>query len=451
MLAFKGAGIVPGKPRANSLANETSFPKKVDTVVIGGGIVGCMTALNLAERGVSVALCEKGTIAGEASSRAAGLIEYQGLAPVKMDLAARSMDLWKTIADQLDDDIGFTDAGLLTLFDNEKEANALTSWLDEIKGLPGENARLLAKEEIQNVDPSLGDSWHSALLEANAMSVEPKLATPAIAKAAISKGAKIFQRCAVRQVLTDAGKVSGVTTENGIIAANNVVVTGGVWSPHLVSPLGLKLPQLMAFVEAISLEPVEDGPKIPLIGPMGVLRQEPDGGYMLSCATGVAPLTPTIFKNLPTLLSMSSGMEQELQTAFNMGTFFHELKAGRKQSPNKISCYENTRIFQPEYTGKFADEALEQLKTRLPSFRNGKIRERYSGALMTSIDNLGVISAVQSLPGLYLGTGILFGLTMSAAVGEALTDLITGEKPKVDLSVYRYERFIDGSKLAFYS
>lgn len=451
MLTFSGGGHEAGKPRAQPVINETHVPERVDTVIIGGGIVGCMTALNLAERGVSVAVCEKGAIGGEASSRAAGLIEYQGLAPVKMDLAARSMELWKTIAGQLDDDIGFTDAGLLTLFDNEKEANALASWLNEIKGLPGEDARLLAKEEIQNIDPSLGSNWHSALLEANAMSVEPKLTTPAIAKAAASKGAKVLQQCAVRQILSDAGKVSGVATEKGTIAANNVVVTGGVWSPHLVRPLGIKLPQLMAFVEAVSLEPVKGGPKVPVLGPMGVLRQEPDGGYMLSCATGVAPLTPTIFKNLPTLMSMSGGMEQELQAAFNMGTFFHELKAGRKKLPNKISCYENTRIFQPEYTGKFADEAFEQLKTRLPSFRNSKIRERYSGALMTSIDNLGVISAVQNFPGLYLGTGILFGLTMSAAVGEALTDLITGEEPKVDLSVYRYERFIDGSKLAFYS
>lgn len=451
MLTFSGAGIVSGKPRAKSVASATSIPKSVDTVVIGGGIVGCMTALQLAERGVSVAVCEKGVIAGEASGRAAGLIEYQNLAPIKMEMVARSIELWRSHSSRLDEDIGFTDTGMLTLFDSEAEASALSPWLEEVKGLPGEDARMLSKEEIRQLDPGLGDGWHSGLLEANAMSVEPQLAAPAIARAAASKGAKLLQQCAVRQIQREAGKISGVVTEKGPIAAQNVVVTSGVWSPFLVKSLGLELPQMMAFAEAISLEPVENGPKIPALGPMGVLRQEPDGGYMLSCATGVAPITPTVFKYLRTLMSLTEGAEQELQTAFSIGTFMHELKANRMQSPDKISRYEINRIFQPEHSGKFADKSFELLKKRLPAFRNSKIRERYAGALMTSLDNLGVISSVESIPGLYLGTGLLFGLTMSAAAGEALADLITGEQTKIDLSPYRYERFIDGSKLVFHS
>ena len=42
---------------------------------VGGGYVGCATALTLAERGVSVALCEKGVVAGEASGRSTGIID----------------------------------------------------------------------------------------------------------------------------------------------------------------------------------------------------------------------------------------------------------------------------------------------------------------------------------------------------------------------------------------
>ncbi|MCH8186696.1 MAG: FAD-binding oxidoreductase, partial [Chloroflexi bacterium] len=42
---------------------------EADVVVIGGGIVGCATAYNLAKRGVTVVLVEKGEIAGEQSGR----------------------------------------------------------------------------------------------------------------------------------------------------------------------------------------------------------------------------------------------------------------------------------------------------------------------------------------------------------------------------------------------
>ena len=77
MLKFSGGAYISGESRAKKVQGDSELPDSVDVVVIGGGFVGCCTALNLAERGVSVAICEKGVVAGEASGRAAGLIEYE--------------------------------------------------------------------------------------------------------------------------------------------------------------------------------------------------------------------------------------------------------------------------------------------------------------------------------------------------------------------------------------
>ena len=450
MLTFTGGGIVPGVTRASPVASDSIVPDKVDTVVIGGGIVGCMTALNLVERGMSVAVCEKGAIGGEASCRAAGLIEYQYLAPIKMELVARSIELWRRF-NQLDENIGFTDRGVVTLFDGEADGAAMASWLDAIEGFSGVDARLLSKQEIQHLEPGIGDGWHGGLLQANALAVEPKLATSAIALAAASRGATILQNCAVRHIELETGKISGVISERGRIRTSNVVIAGGVWSPALVKPLGLNLPQLMIFAEMISVEPIANGPKTPLATSAGLVRREPDGGYMFGCSSGIAPITPTLLKYFPKLISMSARIEQGITTAFNYHTFMHELKANKTSPPGKPTPYEMYRIFQPEFTGKFAGRTFDDMRSRMPVFENSKIRERYSGALMTSLDNLGVISSVKSIPGLYLGTGLLYGLTMSTAAGEALADLITGEETKVDISPYRYERFIDGSKLEFHA
>jgi glycine/D-amino acid oxidase-like deaminating enzyme len=56
-------------PQVETVASDTSLPAEVDVVVIGGGIIGVSTALYLSNKGLRVALCEKGHIAGEQSSR----------------------------------------------------------------------------------------------------------------------------------------------------------------------------------------------------------------------------------------------------------------------------------------------------------------------------------------------------------------------------------------------
>ena len=59
---------MPGPPVVE-VAGDTNWPERVDAVVVGGGIVGTSTALELADQGLSVALCEKGGIGHEQSSR----------------------------------------------------------------------------------------------------------------------------------------------------------------------------------------------------------------------------------------------------------------------------------------------------------------------------------------------------------------------------------------------
>ena len=65
-----------------SLNNRPQFtgplPQAVDVTVIGGGIIGVMTAWELRKRGLSVLLCERGRVAGEQSSRNWGWIRQQG-------------------------------------------------------------------------------------------------------------------------------------------------------------------------------------------------------------------------------------------------------------------------------------------------------------------------------------------------------------------------------------
>ena len=74
-----------------------AMPEKLDVVVIGGGIVGITTALYLAQKGIAVAVCEKGRVGHEQSGRNWGWIRIMGRDPGEIPLALESQRLWEAM------------------------------------------------------------------------------------------------------------------------------------------------------------------------------------------------------------------------------------------------------------------------------------------------------------------------------------------------------------------
>ena len=110
-------------------AAANPVPAAADVVVIGGGIVGCSTAWFLAQRGVSVALFEKGRIAGEQSGRNWGWVRQQGRSPIELPLMMRSLRIWQGLPAALGADIGFRQGGSLYLAETPAHLEELAEWL----------------------------------------------------------------------------------------------------------------------------------------------------------------------------------------------------------------------------------------------------------------------------------------------------------------------------------
>src|SRR6478609_3672332 len=99
-------------PRVDPVLTTSELPAKADVVVIGGGIVGASIALFLAERGVSVVLCEKGEIAGEQSSRNWGWCRKMGRDPREVPLATEALRLWNGMNQMIGAESGFRRSGI---------------------------------------------------------------------------------------------------------------------------------------------------------------------------------------------------------------------------------------------------------------------------------------------------------------------------------------------------
>ncbi|TNE40525.1 MAG: FAD-binding oxidoreductase [Sphingomonadales bacterium] len=449
-MKFSGGAFVPGTSRARPIEGDREIPAKVDVVIVGGGIMGSCTALELAERGLSVAICEKGVVGGEASGRAAGRLDYEFRSGVKLPMTMRSIRLWHEMPKRVGRELGYNGDGLLTLFDDEKGLAEARGWLESVQAEPGVDASIISGAEVAALDPGVGTRWIGALHQPTGASVEPKLAAPAVAEAAREKGVRLLQNCAVRSILREGGRVCGVETERGTIRADFVVVAGGLWSPMLAKQLGIYVPQLMIFAEEVSVDPIADGPRLCGGTARGYYRREPDGGFMIGAAAGVVPIVPAALKYLRQLLPVMSALEQENTPVFNWRTFSLERRAGKTAGKGKPTEFEKHRIFQPEKRGLTTRRALTELAEQIPGFRDLHVREHFAGSLMTTVDNLGVVSPVKAVPGLYLTGGMLYGLTLGPAAGEAIADMITGQTPKFDVSPYRVERFSDGTPFEFH-
>jgi glycine/D-amino acid oxidase-like deaminating enzyme len=447
-LSRVSVGLHDGKSRARPVSSSDVLPKSVEVVIIGGGFVGTSAALTLAERGIPVALCEKGVIAGEASGRSMGYVDSQHLDPIKLELVARSKELWAGLNARTGLETGYRPTGVVEALNTEEQVAGVEGWLSAVRGLRGTDGRILRGSDAAALFPDMVNPPPAVLHTPGDGSAEPQLAAPAMAEAAHRQGAAILQGCAVRGLEFQAGRISGVVTEKGVIACRAVLLAAGCWSPMFARSLGISIPQLNIYLSMMGLSAVP-GPRTPLSAGGYGFRPQIDGGYSFGVVDFAAPIQPATVRNWLRLRPAIKAFWPITHIGFSPSEFWRELTTPTRWALDAPSPFESRRIQVPDFRAGPLECALVDLRAHFPVFRDAAVRERWAGVVSSLPDNMPIISAVSQYPGLFVGTGFTFGLTMGPAAGEALADLAIGREPAIDLHPYRLGRFGDGSELTF--
>jgi glycine/D-amino acid oxidase-like deaminating enzyme len=432
-------------PRVDPVPSDESVPAAVDVVVIGGGIIGASTAFFLAQRGVSVALCEKGEIACEQSSRNWGWCRKMVRDPRELPLAIESLRLWQGMNESVAAETGFRSSGIMYLAETPADLARLESWLDVARHYQLDTC-IIGGSEVARRLSGLAKDFAGALFTASDGKGEPQMATPAIAQAARRHGAVILTGCAVRGVETAGGRVVCVVTERGRIACGTAVLAGGAWSRLFCGNLGIDLPQLGVVASVMRTERLEGGPEISAAGGRFGYRKRMDGGYTVSTVGArLVDVVPDSFRLFRHYLPTMRIHWQKLR--FRIGQrFVDEWRTPRHWQLDAPSPFEDVRVLDPAPDRMLIERARAGIAQAFPAFSNVPIAETWAGMIDVTPDAIPIISAADNVAGFYIATGFSgHGFGIGPGAGRLIADMVMGRPPLVDPTPFRLARFSDGS------
>jgi sarcosine dehydrogenase len=381
-----------------------SIPKEAKVVIVGGGVVGCSAAYHLTKLGwKDVLLLEQNQLGGGTTWHAAGLVGRLRTTNSMTRINKYSVELYSGLEKETGHSIGWKQVGSIIVGRSPERMVQLqrTAAMSERFGVEVQLVSpktALEKWPLLRIDDVLGAAWlpHDG-------KVIPKEVAIALAKGARSLGATILENTRVLNVRVANGRATGVETEKGIINAEYVVLTGGMWTRELGLRCGVTIP----------LYPVEHH-------------------YVVT-----EPL-PGAFDELPV------GRDPDLCIYFRgegegvmLGAFQSFSKAWMVQKiPDKFSF----QLLEPDWE-KFA-EPLKNGKHRIPALETAKFAKFVNGPESFTPDNNFIMGEASGLRNLFVAAGFnSVGIASAGGAGKYLAEWMLAGEPTIDLWSVDIRRF----------
>jgi glycine cleavage system T protein len=233
------------------------LPQQARIVIIGGGIVGCSLAYHLAKRGCGdVVLLERRQLTCGTTWHAAGLVGQLRATQNLTRLAQYTAGLYRSLGDETGQETGFKQRGSLALAATQERFEELKRGASMAHCF-GLEVEVLTPREAAKLWPLLhADDLVGAVFLPKDGQTNPVDTTQALAKGAKTGGVKVFEDTPVTAILHHNGRVKGVRTPKGEIAAETVVIASGMWSRELAASVGVTLPLHAAEHFYIVTEPI---------------------------------------------------------------------------------------------------------------------------------------------------------------------------------------------------
>ena len=373
-----------------------------DVVVIGAGINGAATAYNLVKRGMKdVILLEKQLIASGGTGRSAAIVRQHYSSDELVRMVRRSVDVFTHFDDEIGGECGFVNTGWAFLVP-DYVSDGFSANLERGQRL-GVDVREVSTAELNEIEPRVELSdVHRCAYEPDSGYADPRATTHAYVQRFIELGGRLIQLNAAHGLMMSDGKVTGVKTEDGDIAAPIVVNAAGPWAGRVASWAGVELPLEVTREEEIIFDVGNAGgpPRLCFSDMAKAIYYRPDGSTRMLAGRGYP-------------------------------------KDYEKVEPDG---------YNQEVDNDFIEETTVRLKLRWPSFDSILAINSYTGLYDVTPDWHPVLGRVDGIDGFYLCAGFSgHGFKIGPAIGELMAEeIIDGSASTIDITRFNLRRFAEG-------
>jgi sarcosine oxidase subunit beta len=371
------------------------MPKKADAVIIGGGVMGCAIAYNLAREGLKPVVIEKSDIGGEASGANGGGVRQSARNLKEMPLAMESIKIYGQLHEELGMDVEYVREGNLRLCTSAEEMESMRKSVESQK-TAGLELSMLDRKQVLDINPYIGEKVLGASFCPTDGHVNPLLVTYAFFKKAKSLGARISTHAEVKAIRLQKNRVSAVITDKQTFETDLVINAAGVAGRQVANMVGLDLPMKPVFSEAMITEPY-----------------------------------PPLFKQM---IGHARGLFYGRQTVH--GSFFWGGFVGTEQFIHR----EGKPLFH------FIGPAISRMVIDyFPILKNVNVIRTWSGLIAQMSDSIPVLGFTEEVPGFVFATGFSgHGFGLAPVIGRLICELIMDCQTTIPLTDFCYGRFNRG-------
>lgn len=209
--------------------------KNYDIIIIGGGVVGCMTARALSRFDLKILLIERESDIGMGASSANSAIIHAGHDPMPGSLKAEMNSLANPMWDQVSTELGipFKRCGAYIVAVGDEEFGCLAA-LKERSEKNGVHTEIINADEMRKREPLINPATSGALFTPTAGMVDPFAACIASIENAIQNGVEVLTNTAFTGFIMEGKKIMGIHTNQGDFACRWVVNAAGVYADEVM-------------------------------------------------------------------------------------------------------------------------------------------------------------------------------------------------------------------------